>query len=496
MSIYTNLPLHFVQMSSWDSKKFLSENSQKYAIITAVALAIIGVAYAVYYFVKRYSAKPIDAPGPLPSPLPAPHNSPKPIPQPPKPQPQEPEPIKPKPKVIQTPPPSPPPSPQSPKLNPGGKPIDGGEKTEPDNKKKIDEAPHEADEEAELAWALQAIKDAEEREKAEALIKPAPQPAPEPTPVIPIQPAQAPLAYGPIAFKAPRLTERDSYPVFTRSEINAVFASYGTMFEKVNPRMAPPEGIVKNMIPLTYEHGFPNYPYLKQQTQKCLALILDVLRKDSDFSQAKKKATAQRLSDAFTDCQAVQCSTVATMGQELLSTGNLTESIRVYWQAYKMEKLDLQLIRGRHPNCETPDGQPQEQFPHIKNTYLVLLGDQFGLDGTKESANDKLRPANVLKGWESVKELANTYRDLLSLEEFIKQVAEDINSSNQDCSRIDKTLVFQWGKDNGMPSFGFYDENKNYSGLIPPTEEHKVFEGPCISLDETRELLRIIGISN
>lgn len=369
MSIYTNLPLHFVQMSSLDPKNFLSENRQKYALITAVALAIIAIASTVYYFTKCYNVRIIDLPG-----------------------------------------------------------IEG---------------------------------------------------------------------YGTTAFTAPKLTDRDSYPDFTQSEIKEILASYGTVFDKENPRMAAPEGIVKNMIPLTYEEGFPNYPYLKQQTQQCLALILEVLQKDSHFSEAKKNATAQRLSDAFTNCQADQCSAVASMGQELLSKGNLIESIQVYWQAYKMEKLD-QLICERHPNCQTLHGLPQEQFPHIKNGYLVLLGDQFGLNETKEASIDKNRPETVLIGWESEKELAQTYLSRLNLDEFIQELALDINNPNPDpdCSTIDKSLVFAWGKANGRDSFGYYDENKNYSGLGTPTDDQEMMSMPYISLDETRELLRIIGIAN
>ena len=167
MSIYTNLSLSFAQMSSLDPWKFLSDNSRKFAIITAVALAILGVAAAVYYAVKCYSAKKIYAPSPLPSPLPVPHHSPKPIPNPPKVDPE----------VYVNPPP-----PLPPFKTPQGSPQPeaffsviaikngNGKQTDADDKQKPHHPPQKVDDADALAFA-EAQRIAQEEEELERALR-------------------------------------------------------------------------------------------------------------------------------------------------------------------------------------------------------------------------------------------------------------------------------------------------------------------------------------
>lgn len=310
--------------------------------------------------------------------------------------------------------------------------------------------------------------------------------------------ADTSLAFGPQAFVAPKLTDRDTYPTFTKEEILTILDGYKDknglkMFEKVNPRLKAPEGIVKNLIVSTYFNGLPNYPYLKDETTKYLALIIDLLRPDSPFTKAKKMAIAERVSDAFANCQADQLSTLEALGKELLSKGNLLESVRCYWQAYKTAKLE-ELVTERDPNRSVVAATSQTQFPHLKNGYLALLGDQFGLDGTDAAKKDTLRALNILKPGENAQALAAIYQKRLDLKEFIKELALDINSSNEEVSRIDKARVFEWGKCNGKPTFSYFDDIKDYSGCGEITEKQKVFFKPCMTLAEARYILSIAGV--
>lgn len=184
MSIYTNLSLAFSQVSSLDPKTSLSETSKKFAVITAVALAILGIAVAVYYAFKCYSAKQIYDPGPLPSPLPILHKSPQPKPKSPIPGPKG-NPNPPVPPPLFTPPGSPQLAPQSPKFNPWGKPDSGGKQTEADDKQKSQNHPQHVDDAAALALAQQI---ADEEDALERAIRESLKPGkPVETPVQPSQ---------------------------------------------------------------------------------------------------------------------------------------------------------------------------------------------------------------------------------------------------------------------------------------------------------------------
>ena len=301
---------------------------------------------------------------------------------------------------------------------------------------------------------------------------------------------------------------RNSYRIYSDAEINAIFDQYGNIFNQVNERLAAPAGLVRNLIIASYKNGIPNYPYLKQETRNCLSLIFDILRTDSDYSQAKKKAVADLISDAFIECQAVQSSTIFSMAQEILAKEvDLISSIRFYWQNYKMQKLK-DLIHDRHPKCEDDETKKSaiaaNQFPHIKSAYLCLLGEDLGLDETerKMAADDKTRPSQVLKQNENQNNLKDTYISLLKLDEFAKEIALDINSSNIECSLIDKELVQKWGAKNDKAGFGYYDPNGEYGtpkvyteGIGILNQVHKDYGAPFISLEEVNLLLNVCGIS-
>ncbi len=305
------------------------------------------------------------------------------------------------------------------------------------------------------------------------------------------------IEFGERAFANFKIAEIKNAPTCTQGEIDKILNGYGSLFDvKKNPRIKEPNNTARVLVKKTYASGLPNYPETRKDIQNYLGLIFDLLRPDFDAPQSKKQAIAERLAEAFVDCQVVQSDTITNIGKELACQGNIIEQIGLYWQGYKMLKLE-ELICERHPKCQSTTVAPNQQFPHVKSAYLDLLGKDFGLEGIEGAKEDKNKPyvATILQS-QSAKELKTLYRNKLNLADFIQQVMSDINNPNQDLSVLNKDLLFQWGKTNQVPSFGYYQpDQKNYTGLQKPTEDQEYCMLPYVSFEEIRFLLTTIGIT-
>ncbi len=346
---------------------------------------------------------------------------------------------------------------------------------------------------------------------------PAPKPAilevkpttPPPKPLVvavnPITPPPAPskpkalpaIEFGERAFTNFRTSKLKEVPRFTQYQINNILNGYGSLFDdKKNPFIKEPNNTSRALLKLTYANGLPNFPNKKQDIKDYLALILELINPASSTPLARRQAIAERLADAFAACQVVQDDTITNIGKELACKGNIIDQIGLFWQAYKMLKLE-ELVGERHTNCQDPKLPPQQQFPHIKNAYLNLLGDAFGLDGVDSAKSDKVMPptGSILHG-QSAQELKTLYRKKISLREFINEIVSDINQASPKVARLDKSLLFQWAKTNDNPTFGYYNpDEKDYTGQDKPTEEQEYFQQPYVSFGEIQFLLTTMGIA-
>jgi hypothetical protein len=249
--------------------------------------------------------------------------------------------------------------------------------------------------------------------------------------------------------------------------------SYGSLYAAANPQFSDQAEYIKNVM----------------------HVVVDALDTKGKEPSTKQIIYATRLDAAYRACQAVQYRTIQEIMSEILNKGDLADSVRVWWQEYKMNKLD-EFILEKHPHCNDNHTEQNKQFPHIKNAYIEALGDEFGLTGLVAASRDIHRPKNL--SFHSG--LRAEFRGMLDLQEFARLIALDINNSDKESSRLEKNLIFDWyNAGNSDDDFALYSEDKNYDDLPAPTEQQKDFMNgiPFMSTNEAMVLLQheLVGIA-
>lgn len=255
MSIYNNTALPFVQSAAL---QFISENSQKYAKITAVALLILGAAVATYYIIKHFTAKPHVEPK-KPTPLPTPIKQPDPTPNPNPPAVVTPVVVTPvnKQEPSQNPKEEPKPPQTDPKPKTDSEPNADSKLSNPDDENSGKPSTQSDDEAAAWAIALQAVEDADRLDHKRNKPKP---------PVIPLDPPKPTAKVGqPLPTPQPTPTLQPLPVVSTQPDATVQNAS------KAEDPASPSTQVVGPPQELTTQRK-PKVPYapFSQQVDKLL----------------------------------------------------------------------------------------------------------------------------------------------------------------------------------------------------------------------------------
>ncbi len=329
-------------------------------------------------------------------------------------------------------------------------------------------------------------------------------PSPEPLPIVKPPLSQksepkpkknlAPLKFGSAAFTvytAPKIQKTNS---LSEGDINKILSKYSSCGFSLNPMKSKPHSVskepIQSLILKSYSFGLPNYPAYKEMVTDTLSLIFSALA-DTKHSAAKRQAIAKKLAEGFTGCQVMQVNALQSLTSDLMNVDDLSVAIQVFFQEYKMQKLD-EFVMLRHPNCQRSDiNRAKEEFPHIRSAYIAALGHNCGLTEIDIAAAQ----ADVNKASIDTTGLRDAFRKFIDLDEFARNIAADINSPNEEISKITKGLIDKWGKDREIVGFGYHKEGVDYSDLPKPTSDQETLMKPYISLTEARSILLYLDIA-
>ncbi len=257
---------------------------------------------------------------------------------------------------------------------------------------------------------------------------------------------------------------------------------------------------IKDLLEMAYFQGEfyaavqQVYGQYKDEIQKMMRLIIRELANDK-VPQAKRNKIAERLGEAFRSCQAVQFRTVQEIAGELVNLSDLPGTIRLWWQERKMEILN-QIIIERHPHCNDQFQDIAQQFTHLQSGYITKFGDKLGLTGVAQANLDPHKSYNVAHSIEA------DFKGRLNLDVFAREIALDINNPKEDCSRLDKTLVYKWIASGDAPKlpegqgeFGYYAKTKKYADMVKPTEDQGDGYQPFMTVEEAMQILHHLNIA-
>lgn len=245
---------------------------------------------------------------------------------------------------------------------------------------------------------------------------------------------------------------------------------------------------VGQLIEQTVKNGFPLiHDYDEKERSKFrIRYILFTILKGSLKPEARQ-AIQKRLIDAFKDCQTGQYEVVSDIYYDLCQSGTLASSFKMRWEKYKLMLLDAWIVE-RHPDTKHNPGNPSEQFPHVKSAYIELLSEELGLPGLEFATGDMNRPSrSAITMGDNKRSLIDQYKNRIKPKEFILMLCGIINDPKD--TLIAKDLVHNWGKMQGDKWFGYYQKEKNYSGIDKPCEEQEDQEIAYISPMEVANVL-------
>lgn len=250
---------------------------------------------------------------------------------------------------------------------------------------------------------------------------------------------------------------------------------------------------IRDLIFASSQNGFPIILNEEERLSSAFRLryILFQLGDKSTLPKAPKEIFQKRLAASFYDCQTVQYEAVTNLYNELNKCDTLDTSFKIQWEKYKSMAFD-QWIAERHPETKNPQ-QTQDQFPHIKNAYLISFADSLGIPGKLVAEGDDKRTSEyrILKG-QRKETLIEDFKKHLKIDDFVQYLCQDINDKDE--GLIKKALIYKWGKAQNKHEFGYYSEKKNYKGLAAPTEEQKDCTLPYISPNEVKQVLIEVGL--
>ncbi|MEO5969689.1 MAG: hypothetical protein ABIQ95_07150, partial [Bdellovibrionia bacterium] len=214
---------------------------------------------------------------------------------------------------------------------------------------------------------------------------------------------------------------------------------------------------VKELMKSSSLHGFPNFGNSESKTNQDLRnMILFTFDRLENLPKVEDADRVfLRLAKAFTHCQQVQYRIVREVFLDLMDKDSLKTRVALLLDDLKKKWLMQTIFKMEHTSSADLD-------PHLENSYLNAIGEEFGISGFEGAkvdrlANKKIEPAQARK----------VFLSYARADEIISYVHDDFTSS-QDAQ--EQAEVFNWVSKKNYELDKIYDEN----GLITTEGVQKI----------------------
>jgi len=290
----------------------------------------------------------------------------------------------------------------------------------------------------------------------------------------------------------------------TRREVEDILKGYAEVSRMMDRTQKTP---VIDYILSTLSEGLPTIrkqnSRINDDTIFALNYIFHFLKSEKDAK--KRKAIVMEIAQAYTACQAVQQQTIMTLFSRLTNVELSFENQVLQTLAqYKLRTLDKVVLLLNKGVDGAVDATPTTQGPHIRNSYLLCITANSGIeiDGYDAAMSDVNRP-KMTKQLE--KQVVAKFCELWSAEEFVSDFVADINDVGASEHNYDVVKFAQWtgrfcdahtdeSKAIGFaPHSIFYDPDLR-SEYAEPQKEADIGTKPYLSKRVGRQVLHVLGI--
>jgi len=163
---------------------------------------------------------------------------------------------------------------------------------------------------------------------------------------------------------------------------------------------------------------------------------------------------------------------------------------------YKIQKLD-EVVIALNPDANlVGDENPQEQPPHIRSAYLLILEEKgIEIDGKEAATVDVNKP--FVDNW-TANSVVKKFNELWDIDEFIQLFVNEINQKNGVSDFVDRDKFYKWVM--ALPDDSkfnkhsiFYDEDKESEYDSPPSKDKTEYV-PYLSFSVATNILKILKL--
>lgn len=230
---------------------------------------------------------------------------------------------------------------------------------------------------------------------------------------------------------------------------------------------------------------------------KGMKYVLYHINKEED--KVKQQGLFVELADSVEGCAAATAGSVNMLYLKIYYSSQDTEAqLRLIISEFK-EKVFEDTILDMFPKMKE-DGYaakthatPSEQFPHVKNGYLAMIGKELGLNTTGVEL-DTVKKTGMNQA--QINAMKNKFFQNLSMSNLIKEVVIAMNTQN---ARLDYTKFMQFCVDHdNLENDTIYDDKKakteaNEYPLYSPIPQQDKYLSPFFTEKSACEFLRIAG---
>lgn len=240
-----------------------------------------------------------------------------------------------------------------------------------------------------------------------------------------------------------------------------------------------------NSILIIHEQGVPDRlnAFANHELMKQTQFIIYTISKETNLK--KQKELLLELAICVEDCLPVSQGRISLMYMRLASVGKgLDKQIEQFLSGYKDRIVD-QIINQLFPDMQKPEyavkyhSQPSKQFPHMKTGFIALVGKELGLNTTGAAEDPNKNTIDVAIKQNEFKKL---FKELVSIQEIIKEFIIDVNGRN---GQIDLNDLATWCNPENLgetEAFNvFYDEEFQYPSYSPKYDGKKNVFSPFLT---------------
>lgn len=243
-----------------------------------------------------------------------------------------------------------------------------------------------------------------------------------------------------------------------------------------------------------FMHGSADSPVNRQIVPAMHHIFAELSRHQPKDGKRVSHLTA--LVHACQDCQQVQAREIMRIFGDLTSQNDSFEGQLKYSLVRQKEAALDRYISRRHASCDLDHTRvnPWQQRAHLISGYVVLVGDEFGLDGVTAAQSDRfLSQVRGELGRTRAGDVVAELRQDMCAKEWLQTLLADINNQTSGSERlINRDCIFKWVQENMSEEAAylvFYDEDRSpeFEDLDPkaPLEEngYQPFLSPKVLID-------------